>query len=77
LRVWRGREELRKKRKEQVEEIDDIERGMLWGFIFLHNQNPSHLGELKNCNGGGFWRGYMNSSNLIYLVIIFLKLKIY
>ena len=27
----------RKKCKEQVEEIDDIERGKFWGFIFLHS----------------------------------------
>jgi len=35
--------------------------------------------ELKNCIGGGvfgFWKVYMNSSNLIYVVISFLKLKI-
>lgn len=37
LRVWRGREERGlEKMKEQVKEIDDIERGGLWGFIFLH-----------------------------------------
>jgi len=38
------------------------------------------LGELKNCIGGGFGgfeRVYMNSSNLIYVVVTFLKLKIY
>jgi hypothetical protein len=34
------------------------------------------LRELKNCIGGGFWRFYMNS-NSIYVVIVFLKLKIY
>ena len=25
------------RRKEQVKKVDDIERGMFWGFIFLHN----------------------------------------
>jgi len=32
---------------------------------------------LKICIGGGFERVYMNSLNLIYVVLIFLKLKIY
>jgi len=45
-------------------------------LTFLHNTKPSSFGELKNCIGGGFWRVYMNSSNLIYVNIIFLKLKI-
>jgi len=45
-------------------------------FFFII-QNLPHLGELKNCIVWGFWRIYMNSSNLIYVVIIFLKLKIY
>ena len=40
-------------------------------------KNPPHLGELKNCIGGGFWGVYMNFSNSIYVVIIFLKLKVY
>jgi len=30
-----------------------------------------------NCIGGVFWKVYINSSDLIYVVIIFLKLKIY
>jgi len=33
-------------------------------------QNPSHSGELKNCSGERF-------SNLFYVVIILLKLKMY
>jgi hypothetical protein len=38
LRVLRGRQgKSLEKRNEQVEEIDDIERGRLWGFLFLHN----------------------------------------
>jgi len=32
-----GREGFGKKMKEQIEEIDDIERGKALGFIFLHN----------------------------------------
>jgi len=48
LRVWRGREgrslERKKKRKEQMEEIDDIERGRLWGLIFLHKTKSSSFG---------------------------------
>jgi len=46
------------------------------GLAFLQIQNPPHLEELKNFIGGGFWRVSMNSSNLINVVIIFLKLKI-
>jgi len=63
-----------------VEKIDDIGMKGFVRFIFLQNIKPSSFGELKNCIGGGFWgfgRVYMNSSNLIYVVIIFLKLKIY
>jgi hypothetical protein len=33
--------------------------------------------ELKDCIRGGFLRVYLNSSNLIYAVIIFSILKIY
>jgi len=58
-----------------VEEIDDIDRGRLLGFIFRHN--PHRLEEFKNCIGERFWRVYMSFSNLIYVVKIFLKLKIY
>ena len=63
------------KRKEQVEEIDDIER-RFWGFIFIHNTKSSSFGVTQKLYWG-FWRVYMNSSNLIYIVIVFLKLKIY
>ena len=47
------------------------------GFIF--SSKPPHFEELKNCRESfrGFVRVYMNSSNLIYVVIIFLKFKIY
>jgi len=31
------RERFKKRRNDQVKEIDDIQRGRLWGFIFLHN----------------------------------------
>ena len=66
-----------KKRKEQVEEIDDIERRGFWGFIFLHNTKPSSFGGTQKLYWRGFWSVYMSSSNLTYVVIIFLKLKIY
>jgi len=59
-----------------VKEIEENGRGGHWGLIFFIIQNSPHLGELKSCIGGWFWRVYMNSSNLIYVVIIFLKLKI-
>jgi len=42
-----GRGGVRKKLKEQVKEIDDIKRGRLWGFIFLHNTKPSSFGGTK------------------------------
>jgi hypothetical protein len=35
------------------------------------------LVELKNCIGGVFWRVYMDFSNLIYVVVIFVKFKIF
>jgi len=48
LRVGRGREGgVWKKLKEQVKEIDNIKRGRLWGFIFLHNTKPSSFGGTK------------------------------
>jgi len=37
---------------EQVEGIDDIERGRLWGFIFLHNTKFSSFGRTKKL----YWR---------------------
>jgi len=50
LRVWRENDGRGlKKMKEQVEEMDHIERGKLWGFIFLHNTKSSSFEELKNC----------------------------
>jgi len=74
LQVWRGREgKTEKKMNEQVEEIEKNGRGKLWGLTFLHNTKTSTFEELKNCIGEEFWRIYMNSSNLIYVVIIFLK----
>jgi len=46
------------------------------GSTFLHNTKPLSFWELKNCIGEEFWKVYMNSSNLFYVDIIFLKLKI-
>jgi len=57
--------------KDQVEEIDDIEKES----FFLIIQNPLIWGDSKIVlteNFGGFWEVYMNSSNLIYVVIILL-----
>jgi len=66
------------KRKYRVDEIEDFGIGGIWGVLFFFIiQNPPNLGELKNCIGGGFWRVYMISSNPIYVIIIFLKLKLY
>jgi len=51
------------KRKEQVKEIDDIER-RFWGFIFLHNTKSSSFGGNSKIvleeGFGGFRRVYMN-----------------
>jgi len=62
-----------------MKQIEDNRRGEFWRFIFLYNTKKKSFGELKNCIGGGF-EGigvYMNYSYLIYVVMIFLKLKIY
>jgi hypothetical protein len=40
------------KRKEQVEEIDDIERRRFWGFIFIHNTKSSSFGVTQKL----YWR---------------------
>jgi len=58
-----------------MEKIENIRRGWLWKvhFFFFYKQNPPHLKEVKNYIGGGFWMDYMNSLNLIYVVIIFFK----
>jgi hypothetical protein len=74
-----GREGFGKKGRNKRKKYNTLfDRGELWGgsFFFII-QNPHHLGELKNCIRGGLWRVYTNSSNSIYVVIIFLKLKIY
>jgi len=42
-RLWR-------KRKEQIEEIEDIEIRRLWGFIFLRNTKSSFFGETQILN---------------------------
>jgi len=50
------------------------------GLTFLHDIKPSSFGGIKKlyCRRvlGGFLRIYMNSSNLLYIVILFIKLKI-
>jgi len=60
--------------------IEDIGGGVLRSLYFFQNIKPTSIGELKNLleeSFGGVERVYVNSSNLIYVVIIFLKLKIY
>jgi len=37
-----------------VEELEENERGVLWGLSFLHSTKPSSFGGNKNCIGGGF-----------------------
>jgi len=59
LRVWWGKDGRGLEKKEgKVEEIDDIERGRLWDFIFLHNKKSFSSGKLKNCTG--VWFGELN-----------------
>lgn len=50
------------------------------GLIFLNNTKSFSFGDSKIVleeDFRGFWMAYMNSSNLIYVFIIFLELKIY
>jgi len=84
--VWRVREGrgLEKKKKEGTSRRNRyIEKRRLWGFIFLHNTKSffiwrnSKIVLQEGFFFGGVWRVYKNSSNLIYVVMIFLKLKIY
>jgi len=55
FRVWRGRDEkCFEKKNEQVEKIDDVERGRLWRLIFLHNTKfSSFKGTQKILRGFG------------------------
>jgi hypothetical protein len=71
-----GREEVWKKGMSKWKKYMTIEGEVFVGLIFLHNTKLSSYGELKNCIEWEFLRVYMNSSNLIDFVIIFLKLKI-
>jgi len=72
-----------KKKKEKKKEGESERNRRHWegsalrGSFFFIIQNSSHLRELKNCIRKRFWRIYMNSLNLIFVVIIFLKFKIY
>jgi len=52
LRVWRGR--VLKKRKEQMEEVEDIGREGFGRLIFLHNTKLSSFEELKIVFEKGF-----------------------
>jgi len=74
---WRGDFEKKKK----VEETEDIWRRGFGGLIFLQNIKLSSFEEIKKIifeeGFRGFGRVYINSSNLIFIVIIFLKLNIY
>jgi hypothetical protein len=57
-----------------MEEIEDIGRRRLWGAYFSSKYKTVLVLGTKKL----YWRRvYMNSLNLIYIVIIFLKLKIY
>jgi hypothetical protein len=51
--------------QKQMEEIGEF--GL---FILLHNTKPSNLVELKICMGGEFSKVYINSSNLIHVILM-------
>ena len=80
----KGWEDLEKKEGISRKNRRHCEEGF-WGLIFFQNIKHSSFGSLKNCSGslkkkcsgGGFWWVYVNSLNLIYVVIIFLKLEKY
>jgi hypothetical protein len=71
-------EEGLEKRKEQVKEIDDIGKRGLWGIYFSSKYKTLLIWGTKKLYWrrvvGGFGRVFMNCLNLIYVVIIFLKL---
>jgi hypothetical protein len=72
----KGREGKTKKEETSGRSREVWEGRSLEGYFFFITQKPPNLGELKNCIGwwfGGVWRVYMNSSNLINVVIIFLN----
>ena len=53
LRVWKGREgKAWEKRNDQVEEIEENERGGFWGISFSSNTKPSSFGGTKKF----YWR---------------------
>ena len=61
-----------------MEEIEDIGRRGFGELIFLLNIKPSLFwGTKKVALEEGFGKVYMIFSNLLYVLIIFLKLKIY
>jgi len=62
-----------KKMKEQVEEIDDIKKEGLWGFIFLHNTKFSSFERTKILYWMSVLEGLFESFkfNLCYNIIIF------
>ena len=59
-----------------MKKIEENGRGGLGGLTFLHNTKLSSFGGTKKLYWMRVWRVYMNSSNLIYVVILFLKLKL-
>ena len=68
----------KKKEQVEVEEKETILRGKDFGVhFFSHNTKSSSFGRTQKLywmRFWGFWKVYINSSNLIYVVIIFLKL---
>ncbi len=54
--VWRGGEGFGKKEGASGRNRRHWEERALEFNVLVIIKNPPHLGELKNCNGGGFWR---------------------
>lgn len=71
LGVWKGGELEKKGRKKwKVWRALGGEGRALRSLVFFIIQNPPDLGELQNCNGGGFRGVWVNFPNSICIVRI-------
>jgi len=73
LGVWRGL-----KKKERSEKNGELWEGRaLRDLVFFIIQNSPNLGELRNCIGGGFWRGLSKFSKSSIYCYNTRKLKVH